>query len=476
MAKTNNLHDFLVDLANTIRTKKKYPDSQKINPQDFSDEIDGISGENRLAKFFSNTLEVFEEEDFGGITAVPDQSFYKKTSIREMHIPQQVSSFSGYAMTESKVERVYFPNLDKVHSLRYKSSGTPTYSRISSNLEAVSTEVYVAGEKLEELVVDRNVSYYQFAGFGIKKLILNYNVPTSWFSSDYRIFARLAELEEIELGPNASQYYEVKNGCLINKANKMLCLMTKNAVIPTDGSVTSVTTNSAFEGTKIKSVYLPDSFTSFGNYTFRYCSELESVRLPETTTTIYRDVFRYCSSLKEITIPASVKNMDYGYAFADCTSLKSVTFEGKPTSIASSTFSGDTALLDIYVPWAQGAVSGAPWGATNATIHYNWTPPVPGSDYTGTYTGGGSYSMRYFKIYDANDSLISSGDVDWEGTVTVPQGGHIVVSANETYGGIYVKVNNLVNCTASEVNSWAETVTITPTADNFSFYCEDDFD
>lgn len=43
MAKNNNLTDFLTDLAGAIRTKKGYPASQKINPQDFASEIASIS-------------------------------------------------------------------------------------------------------------------------------------------------------------------------------------------------------------------------------------------------------------------------------------------------------------------------------------------------------------------------------------------------------------------------------------------------
>ena len=42
MSKQDNLKDFLTDLADTIRTKKRYPDTQKINPQDFSGEVLGI--------------------------------------------------------------------------------------------------------------------------------------------------------------------------------------------------------------------------------------------------------------------------------------------------------------------------------------------------------------------------------------------------------------------------------------------------
>jgi len=34
-------------------------------------------------------------------------------------------------------------------------------------------------------------------------------------------------------------------------------------------------------------------------------------------------------------------------------------------------FNGCTQTFDIYVPWSEGEVAGSPWGATNATIHYN---------------------------------------------------------------------------------------------------------
>ena len=61
------------------------------------------------------------------------------------------------------------------------------------------------------------------------------------------------------------------------------------------------------------------------------------------------------------------------FAFNGCTGLTSVTFKGTPTSISNYAFKDCTNLTDIYVPWSSGAVSGAPWGATNATIHYNTT-------------------------------------------------------------------------------------------------------
>lgn len=59
-------------------------------------------------------------------------------------------------------------------------------------------------------------------------------------------------------------------------------------------------------------------------------------------------------------------------AFAGCTALKEVTITNPDVTIDSSSFYGvkDT-VTDIYVPWSEGAKSGAPWGASNATVHYD---------------------------------------------------------------------------------------------------------
>lgn len=54
-------------------------------------------------------------------------------------------------------------------------------------------------------------------------------------------------------------------------------------------------------------------------------------------------------------------------------SLTSVTIPDSVKSIDSNTFQNCTNLLTINVPWAEGEVAGAPWGATNATINYNYT-------------------------------------------------------------------------------------------------------
>ena len=93
---------------------------------------------------------------------------------------------------------------------------------------------------------------------------------------------------------------------------------------------------------------LPSGLTKVGDYAFSSCTNLALTSLPNSLTSIYN------------------------YAFRGCTGLTEITFKGKPNSISTSAFSGCTNLTTIRVPWAEGAVSGAPFGATNATLIYSY--------------------------------------------------------------------------------------------------------
>ena len=74
-----------------------------------------------------------------------------------------------------------------------------------------------------------------------------------------------------------------------------------------------------------------------------------------------------------ITIPNSVTSIGSN-AFSHYTALTSVTIPNHVTSIGVGVFSYCTNLTDIYCGFAEGAVSGAPWGAPDTTtIHYNAT-------------------------------------------------------------------------------------------------------
>ena len=129
----------------------------------------------------------------------------------------------------------------------------------------------------------------------------------------------------------------------------------------------------AFDGcTNLTLISLPEGLTSIGDYAFRNCRNLALTSLPAGLTSISGSAFSGCTNLALTSLPAGITSIG-GYAFYGCTSLTNIIFKGTPTSISSTAFNNCINLTVINVPWAEGEVAGAPWGATNATINYNYT-------------------------------------------------------------------------------------------------------
>ena len=144
-----------------------------------------------------------------------------------------------------------------------------------------------------------------------------------------------------------------------------------NPTLPSD--LTNIG-NYVFQGCKnLTLISLPSGVTSIGVSAFQGCKNLALTSLPSGVTSIGSSAFNQCTNLALTSLPSGVTSIGSS-AFQYCTGLTSITFEGKPTStINSRAFNDCTNLLTINVPWAEGEVANAPWGATNATINYNYT-------------------------------------------------------------------------------------------------------
>ena len=144
---------------------------------------------------------------------------------------------------------------------------------------------------------------------------------------------------------------------------------TANPTLPSD--LTKIVDYAFYEFHSLALTSLPAGVTSIGTYAFYNCKNLALTSLPAGITSIGNSAFANCSKLALTSLPAGLQIIK-DYAFSVCSGLTSITFEGTPRSIGSC-FGNCSNLTTINVPWAEGAVSGAPWGAKNATINYNYT-------------------------------------------------------------------------------------------------------
>lgn len=117
---------------------------------------------------------------------------------------------------------------------------------------------------------------------------------------------------------------------------------------------------------------LPSGITSLPIAAFQYCPKLALTTFPSGMTSIGAYAFKQGTGLASITLPPALTTIG-DFAFANCTGLETVRFTSTVSSIPGGVFSGCPKLSTIYVPWSQGQVANAPWGASNATIVYDYT-------------------------------------------------------------------------------------------------------
>jgi hypothetical protein len=119
-------------------------------------------------------------------------------------------------------------------------------------------------------------------------------------------------------------------------------------------------------------IYLADGYERISPSMFNGAISLERIHADLTNVKIIGDMaFKWCKSLTELPYMPILERLENS-CFSICTGLTEVKIHSTSvTYIATTVFASCTNITDIYVPWAEGEVENAPWGATNATIHYN---------------------------------------------------------------------------------------------------------
>ena len=124
----------------------------------------------------------------------------------------------------------------------------------------------------------------------------------------------------------------------------------------------------------IRSVTIPNSVTSIGNYAFAFCSGLTSVTIGSGVTSIGDSAFTSCSGLTSVTIGSGVTSIGDG-AFQDCAGLTSVTIPSSVTIIGNNAFQDCKGLSSMTIGSSVtsiGNVKGCSGGEARALRLHPW--------------------------------------------------------------------------------------------------------
>lgn len=134
-------------------------------------------------------------------------------------------------------------------------------------------------------------------------------------------------------------------------------------------TITSIGDNMFNNFIYLKSVTLPNTVTSIGVQAFMSCSGLQKVTMSDTIYKISDAAFYNCRKLNTVHVSTRLDAIGQ-QVFGACIALTSIDIPYSVKSVHQDAFNGCTALTTISVDNATNAISGAPWGATNATVRW----------------------------------------------------------------------------------------------------------
>ena len=265
----------------------------------------------------------------------------------------------------------YTTNMDDSTMAITKYIGAALAGEIESSYDG-NTVISIAGfeeSNIEYIILPITLRTIATNTFQYCNNLMSIHIPADVTTIGDNAFRGCSNLDNVTVSTDNTKYHSINN-CIIETASNTLIVGANRSVIPTDGSVTRIGYGAFYGRNGLTSVYIPDCVTEIDNTAFTNCTNLTDVILPETLVNIGAMAFYGCA-MSEIIIPDSVQTVRM-YSFSVCNNLTTVTLGSGITSIHNQAFDNSPTITTINVPWSEGEVAGAPWGATNATINYNY--------------------------------------------------------------------------------------------------------
>ena len=333
MAKTDNLTDFLVDVADAIREKKGISDL--INPQSFSDEIRAfeigggsvVSASPKAVNFrdYDGTiLHSYTKDEFLALKELPP------LPTREGLICQEWN----YTLEDAKAYVSEYGVLDVGATYITDDGKTRLYITIAAK-----------GRMVVPLMLQQSVSNGVVVDWGDGKTETFSGTSATILSHTYSNvgdYVIALEVLDGKLTLKGSSPYGIFKDSMPVYGNMLQKVEIGNGV-------TSIGSDAFRSCYSLASVVIPNSVTSIGNYAFVYCYSLASVVIPNSVTSIGKRAFNTCYSLASVVIPNSVTSIGDN-AFVYCYSLASVVIPSSMTSIGSDAFVYCYSLASVVIP------------------------------------------------------------------------------------------------------------------------------
>lgn len=159
MAKNDNLKDFLIDVANAIRTKKGT--SEEINPQNFSDEILQLESADggKINLLLDGSITKLNDSDFRDITRIRNHACYGCENLSELTIPSNITTIGTSAFEGcSSLQTLHIADgVTTISASAFKGINASIID-IPSTLSVLETEVFADNLALTSITIPENIT------------------------------------------------------------------------------------------------------------------------------------------------------------------------------------------------------------------------------------------------------------------------------------------------------------------------------
>lgn len=286
--------------------------------------------------------------------------FENQIALTKLIIPANVTkigdnAFQGCALLETVVfEHTKDSATITLGKNLFKNCYELTNVTLPGNLKALPESTFYNCYKLTDVVFPdglETIGKEAFNDAGLRSITLPASVTTLGDS----VFSGCANLVSVSLAKT-----QIK---LIPKQAFYACSSLTTVELPaglTGIGTTAYAGSSTFGNcTSLKSITIPANVTTIGQSAFSGCALLDTVTFADNAalTTLGSSAFSGCTALQQISLPANLKTIN-GKAFSGCSSLTTVelpddmtsTDPKKPTSVGSSAFADCTSLESITIP------------------------------------------------------------------------------------------------------------------------------
>lgn len=308
---------------------------------------------------------------------------------------------SMFSSNPESLEQISFPDtLSEIGGGNFNSCSKITELAFPKSLRKISGGCFVSLTSLQTVTFSEGLETIEGGAFSNCPLVKNLVFPSTLKTMPMAFGS--STLESVEIGGENVSFVSSGSGIANVSAKNLIirggtiysgAFSGKNIEALELKSTVKLNGSAQFVGCrKLKSALIENGITGISTACFNNCVLIDSIELPNSVVELGESAFAGCSSLKSITLSINIKKIPNscfsgtGFEtfsipnesgveeiqddiFYNCSSLKNIYIGKNVKTINSKAFRNVDSPI-IKISQEENSISGAPWGATNATIEW----------------------------------------------------------------------------------------------------------